>query len=150
MSITTCNKEHIILALSQFGVTEIVGIHDNPVIINYLDELGYNGKQLKDETAWCSTFVNWVAMKSGLPRSKNLAARSWLKVGREVPEGKQEIGDVVIFWRGSKTDWRGHVGFYIGENENSIYTLGGNQSNQVKISEYSKSRLLGYRRLNSY
>lgn len=145
-----CNREHIILALTQFGQKEIVGENDNPQIIKYIDEIGYDGKKLKDEIAWCSIFVNWIAFKCGLPMSNKLNARSWLKVGHEIKLGSQEIGDVVIYWRGSKNDWRGHVGFYIGENDTHIFTLGGNQSNQVKISEYSKSRLLGFRRLTSY
>jgi hypothetical protein len=50
-----------------------------------------------------------------------------------------------IFIRGN-SNWKGHVGFYVGETAKSIKTLGGNQSNAVNIRHYSKSRVLGFRR----
>jgi hypothetical protein len=58
-------------------------------------------------------------------------------------------GDIVVFWRESIKSWKGHVGFYIREKDGWIYTLGGNQANQVKISAYPKSRVLSYRRLRT-
>lgn len=133
------------IALSQYGVKEIPGDQDNPQILKYFDDMGFDGKKLKDETAWCSIFLNWVAMKSGLPYSGKLDARSWLKIGRKVEN--PQLGDVVVFWRGNPDSWMGHVGFYIRETKNWIYVLGGNQSNQVKIAAYPKKRLLEYRRL---
>ncbi len=137
--------KHINLALSQFGIKEVVGKKDNPEVLKYFDEIGYEGSKLKDETSWCSAFVNWVCKKSNLPYSGKLTARSWLKVGRKVEMPK--LGDVVVFWRESPESWKGHVGFFIRETDNLVYVLGGNQSNQVKISAYPKYRLLQYRRL---
>ena len=98
-----------------------------------------------DEIAWCSTWLNAMAENAGLERSGKANARSWLKVGREIAEPK--VGDIVIYWRRSPKDWRGHVGIFIREKGDYIYTLGGNQSNRVNIAPYHKSRLLGYRRL---
>ena len=139
------------IALSQYGITEIKGDEDNPQIIKYFEDIGFNGKQLKDETAWCSCFMNWCAYKARLERSMALDARSWLNVGYIVNE--PEIGDIVVFWRISKNDWRGHVGLFIRENKTSIWCLGGNQGiGQVNIKAYPKNGakcgLLGYRRLN--
>jgi hypothetical protein len=37
------------------------------------------------------------------------------------------------------------VAFYVSETATHIKVLGGNQSNQVKESNYPKSRLIGYR-----
>lgn len=148
--VNTCNKEHLITALSFARQQEIVGKKDNPVIVKMFTDLGFNGEALKDETAWCSAFVNIVAKAHNLPMSNKLTARSWLNVGHKVEAGKQEIGDVVVFWRGNKNSWQGHVAFYIREDDKFIYCLGGNQSNQVKVSAYYKNRLLGYRRLTSY
>lgn len=132
-------------ALSQFGVKEIPGKNHNPVIVQYSHDIGYGGI-IDDETAWCSIFMNWCALKAGLERSKKLNARSWLNFGEEIKDAM--TGDVVIYWRGEKDGWKGHVGVYISEDETNIYTLGGNQGNMVKIAPYNKARVLGYRRLS--
>lgn len=134
------------MALSQYGVTEVVGKEHNPVVVNYFKEIGHSWIK-DDETAWCSAFVNWVAMKCGMETSGKLNARSWLKVGEAV--NTPTIGDVVIFWRGKKDSWQGHVAFYVNEDKDNIWVLGGNQGNKVCISTYPKSRLLGYRRLRN-
>jgi len=136
------------IALSQYGVKEIQGKNHNPVIIGYSKEIGYGGI-VADETAWCSIFMNWCALKADLPRSGKLNARSWLNVGKEVDQ--PETGDVVIFWRDKPNSWKGHVAIYINhsEDEKYIYCLGGNQSNQVCIKAYKAAQLLGYRRLSS-
>jgi len=137
--------KHIELALSQVGIKEIVGSQHNPEVLKYFDEIGHDWVD-DDETAWCSAFVNWICFKKGLPMSGKLNARSWLNVGAPLEEGcEPQVGDVVVLWRGSKNDWRGHVGFFISNRNGMIYILGGNQNNQVKISAYNQSRLLEYR-----
>ena len=133
------------IALSQYGVKEISGGQDNPIILEYFNSIGFDGAKLKDETSWCSAFVNWCCKVSGKEFSGKLDARSWLKIGQEIED--PELGDIVIYWRESPDSWKGHVGFYITERNGWIYTLGGNQSNQVNISVYQKTRLLGYRRV---
>lgn len=134
------------IALSQYGVKEIVGEVHNPTIVNYSKEIGYGGI-VDDETAWCSIFMNWCAMKSNLVRSKKLNARSWLKVGESTDT--PEVGDVVVFWRGTPNSWKGHVAIYISHSEcgKYIYCLGGNQKNKVCIQAYGANKLLGFRRL---
>lgn len=143
------NKELLEIALSQYGIYEWAGEDHNPEVLKYFDETG-NAWVDDDETAWCSAFVNWVAMKAGYEYTKKLNARSWLEVGNEVlgPVELPEIGDVLVFWRIAKDSVYGHVGFYINEDKNYYYVLGGNQSNQVRISMYPKTRLLSVRRLN--
>ena len=131
-------------ALEQYGEKEIAGENHNMNIVAMFKEIGHNWVD-DDETSWCSAFVNWVAMKCDFERTGKLNARSWLEVGHEVK--KPEVGDVVILWRVKPDSWQGHVGFFIRETETGILMLGGNQSNQVKISEYSKEQLLGFRRL---
>lgn len=132
-------------ALSQIGVKEYVGNEDNPEVLKYFNEIGFDGSKLKDETAWCSAFVNWVAKVSGCEYSGKLNARSWLEYGEQVVN--PQVGDIVILWRESKYTWKGHVGFFIRESNDHIYILGGNQQNEVNILPYKKSRLLQYRRL---
>ena len=134
------------IALGEVGTKEILGADDNPEVLKYFNYIGFDGKKLKDETAWCSAFVNWVCKKCDLDYSHKLNARSWLKVG--VKTENPEKGDVVVFWREKKDSWKGHVGFFIKETESFIYVLGGNQNNQVKISAYPKSRLLEYRKID--
>ena len=135
------------IALSQYGQREIIGSEDNPVIVNYFNFIGQPGEKLKDETSWCSAFMGWVFKTAGKDYSNNLMARSWLNYGEEIEDGCQIQGDIVIFWRESPHSWKGHVGLFINEIGDEIYVLGGNQSNQVCIAPYSKTRLLGYRRI---
>ncbi|WP_431166327.1 TIGR02594 family protein [Tenacibaculum halocynthiae] len=132
-------------ALSQYGIREIKGIRDNPKVLRYFNELGYDGYKLKDETAWCSAFANWVCKKVGVDYSGKLNARSWLGVGKPVEIPKQ--GDIVVLWRESPNSWKGHVGFYIRQTKNYVYVLGGNQNDQVNIQAYPKKRLLQFRRV---
>ena len=101
-----------------------------------------------DETAWCSSFMNFITQQLDLERSNSLSARSWLNVGIPISASDSLPGDVCILWRSSPTSWKGHVGIYVSEDANYVYLLGGNQSNQVKISPYPKARVLGYRRLS--
>lgn len=132
-------------ALSQYGIKEIPGAENNPEIMKYFKEIGCEWVQ-DDETAWCSAFINWCAKTSAKPYTGKLNARSWLDIGEPI-EGFQKIGDVVVFWREDPKGWKGHVGIFIRETEEFIYTLGGNQNNQVCIKPYPRSRLLSYRRL---
>lgn len=131
------------IALAEFGVAEIKGQVDNPRVLQYFNDIGFNGAQLKDETAWCSAFANWVVQRAGGFISGKLNARSWQHIGKETNSPKR--GDVVVLWRESPKSWKGHVGFFIRETKNWIYVLGGNQSNRVCIKAYPKSRLLSYR-----
>ena len=132
------------IALSQYGIKEIQGPErNNPEIMKYFEGLGDWVKT--DETAWCSAYCNWVAIEAGRKFSGELHARSWLNVGEAIFNPK--IGDVVVLWRVAKEDWRGHVGFFIREDEQHFWILGGNQSNQVCIKPYDKTRLLGFRRI---
>ena len=136
------------IAVTELGEKEISGPEDNPTIVNYAKEAGFEWVN-DDETAWCSIFVNWVAMKAGLKRTKLANARSWLDVGLNVDDNP-EPGDIVVFWRGSEQGWQGHVGFYFGfsKDQSRVYCLGGNQGNQVSVTAYPVEKVLGYRRLS--
>ena len=135
----------ISMALSQYGVKETRGLRDNPQILSYFDETGFNGSKLHDETAWCSAFTNWVAMKCGYSFSGQLNARSWLNIGEST--SNPQPGDIVILWREKPDSWKGHVGFFIKQNKNFVYVLGGNQRNSVCIQAYPKHRVLDFKKL---
>jgi uncharacterized protein (TIGR02594 family) len=140
--------ELIKIAVSQLGEKEISGAPDNPTIVKYAKDSGFEWVN-DDETPWCSIFINWCAMKADLKRSKKANARSWLLVGNAT--SNPEPGDIVVFWRGSIDSWQGHVGIFLGfsKDQSRVYCLGGNQGNQVSISAYPTSTVLGYRRLKS-
>jgi uncharacterized protein (TIGR02594 family) len=136
------------IAAQEKGVNEIPGSGNNPRVLEYLRTTTNIGKAAtsKDETPWCSAFVNWCLEQAGYDRTKNALARSWLTWGQPITAPRR--GCIVVFQREKKF---GHVGFYLDETETHIKVLGGNQQNpETKIFEvsekyYPKSELLGYR-----
>jgi len=141
-------KNLLQVAINEFGIKEIKGPRHNQRIIKYAHDSKFTWIS-DDETAWCSTFMNWVALQAGLQNSKSASARSWLNVGFEIQN--PEPGDVVVFWRESINSRFGHVGIYLGysKDQSRIYVLGGNQGDSVSISAYPASRLLSFRRLTN-
>ena len=135
-------NEPLLEALSYYGVKEVFGPEHNPQIVKFFHDLGYHWIN-DDETAWCSAFLNYVCLKTGYELTYKLTARSWLDLPTRVLTPR--LGDIVIFSTSDPTSWQGHVGLYISENHNFIYTLGGNQDNMVGINPYYKSRVLGFR-----
>jgi len=135
------------------GVEEIEGAVSNPMILAML-RLD-NKWPAGDEVPWCSAFCNWIAWLLRLPRSKSLAARSWLRVGKPIPLAQAELGfDVVILSRGSGSQpgpeviaAPGHVGFYAGTEGGRVLLLAGNQGDMVNVSPFATNRVLGVRRL---
>lgn len=127
-----------------YGLSEIEGKKHNDQIISFFHELGYEYID-DDETPWCAAFINYCAKKIGAQYATGLRARNWMKCGKS--SSKPSIGDIVVFGYGGKNSKAGHVAMYISEDFDSIYCLGGNQSNMVTISSYCKSDLLGYRKL---
>jgi uncharacterized protein (TIGR02594 family) len=114
---------------------------DNPKIVEYHRSTLLNAKN--DETPWCSSFVNWVFMKSGLERTKSAAARSWLNYG--VSLEKPRLGAVVVISRGNSL-WQGHVGFYYGQKDKeNFFMLGGNQADKVSVQIFPNAKILGFR-----
>lgn len=134
----------LLTALRFIGIKEIYGGNHNPTILNMFHAIGHKWVKT-DETAWCSAFVNYMAKISGYEYTGKLNARSWLEIGVETTQPR--MGDIVVFWRENRQSWKGHVGIYVREDAEFIYCLGGNQSNEVNISKYLKSRVLGFRRL---
>jgi uncharacterized protein (TIGR02594 family) len=134
------------IADSQLGVREYPGAKHNPVIMAYMKSTGLTFSQ-GDEIAWCSIFANWVCLNAGTKRSNNAMARSWMKVGTSVDA--PALGDIVVFWRESKSGTLGHVAFYhsMDDDKDEIYVLGGNQNNRVCVMAYPQERILGFRRL---
>jgi uncharacterized protein (TIGR02594 family) len=123
------------------GVAEDVSAKSNPLLIGWGRELGCY--YVDDETAWCGLFVGH-CIASQMPAeplpANPLGARQWRKFGRRCDP---QPGAVMVFWRVSARDARGHVGFYVAEDAAGFYhILGGNQADAVTISRVPKARFL--------
>lgn len=143
------------LAQRFIGIKEVSGPVSNPMILAMLqldDPWPHD-----DEVPWCSAFMNYICWLLRLPRSKSLAARSWLNVGRPIDLDDARIGnDVVVFKRTDSWAGAGHVGFLAGDFYSpaggqgqpfQVQILGGNQNNQVSVAPFAIERILGIRRL---
>jgi uncharacterized protein (TIGR02594 family) len=135
------------------GIRETAGATSTPLVLAMLKlDAGWVED---DATAWCSAFLNFCCFVLGLPRSKSLAARSWLLVGRSIPLTDARVGfDVVVLSRGAGRQpgpeviaAPGHVGFYAGQDATTVLLLAGNQGDAVSLARFPKSRILGIRRL---
>lgn len=130
------------IALGEYGITAVVGSKSNPEAMKYFKKVGHSWVK-DDDTAWCAAFTGYCLETAGFKSTKLLNARSYLDWG--VPTKKPKLGDIVVLWRVSKDSVYGHVGFYVKETPDQVYILGGNQNNQVNISAFPKTRVLGYR-----
>jgi uncharacterized protein (TIGR02594 family) len=128
------------LAESLLGTNENA---DNALISEYLKAGGVSIDP--SATAWCAALLNSTFEQAGIQGTGKLNARSFLEWGEKVT-GEPQVGDVVVFKRGSST-WQGHVGFFQGYDDNgNIKVLGGNQKNGVNVSSYPADNLIGVRR----
>lgn len=135
-------------AMREYGLQEIPGPKHNQRIMQMLREVEFPFHD--DETSWCGTFISAMAKRAGLTfPERGFSARAWLEWGESVPADEVMTGDVVVYWRSSKTSWKGHVGLFISRSPDGkgIYTLGGNQRNMVSIQLYKAERVLGFRRI---
>ncbi len=128
-------------AWREFGQAERAGANDNPRIVALFRDAGHPDV-VRDEVAWCAAFCGACLERAGLRATRSLMARSYLKWGEALAEPR--VGAIAVFSRGSNPA-EGHVGFWLGETEDSIVLLGGNQSNAVSVARYAKAHLLGLR-----
>lgn len=130
-------------AVKLYGIYEWRGSDNNPVILDWAKEVGrkvgmaYNA----DSIPWCGLFCGVVALRAGFDIPDiAVRAKAWLDFGVEVDT--PVLGDVLVFDRKGG----GHVGFYVGEDDDTLHVLGGNQSDQVNIRRMKRDRLVGVRR----
>ncbi len=120
------------------------GLHEERDNIDLREFLEADGKTLGDpaKLPWCGDFVETcIALTlpmAVLPTNPYLA-RNWGKFGTTVDPC---FGSILVFWRGSISGTRGHVGFYYSEDDTHFHVLGGNQSNSINVSKLDKKRLL--------
>lgn len=135
-------------ANSYLGEKEIRGKGHNPKIVGFWKSVCIPWVR-DDETPWCAAFVGAVLELMGFVSTRKGNARSYMNWG--IPIDKPCVGAIVVFWRGSRKGWKGHVGIVVGKDKKGrLLVLGGNQGNSVSIKAYPSlgqpgSRVLGYR-----
>jgi len=135
------NSRIITKALSFLGVEEVAGKENNQAIVDMFKALGF--EHFDDEVPWCAAYVGSVLKYSKLDYLKSLRARDYANYG--TPTNKPIVGTVVTLWRESYLGTKGHCGFYLRHDKEYVWILGGNQSNQVKVSKYPITQLLAFR-----
>lgn len=118
------------------GIQEIAGPQDNPRIVLY--HASTSSGAGPDETAWCSSFVNYCVTQSGMQGTNSKWARSWHDTnwGSDVTSSPRP-GDIVVWRRQTGKEDAGHVAFFIEKvGDNFFRVLGGNQGNCVSIATY--------------
>jgi uncharacterized protein (TIGR02594 family) len=128
-------------AWRELGQKEIAGGADNARIVGYFREAGHAAIK-DDETAWCAAFLGAMLERVGRRSTRSLRARSYVTWGTGIETPR--FGAVAVLTRGSDPAL-GHVGFVVGETDDAIYLLGGNQSNAVTVQAFARSRLLALR-----
>ena len=121
------------------GVEEIPGPEDNPDIVEYHQHTTLKAKD--DETPYCSSAMCAWMERAGLKSTRSAAAISWASWGKELPEGGQRLGCVVVM---SRTGGN-HVCIYLDEDETGAYCLGANQGNRVSIRRYAWGNITNFR-----
>jgi uncharacterized protein (TIGR02594 family) len=93
---------------------------------------------------WCAIFVNACLEAVGVRGTRSAMARSFERDGNFVKLAGPALGAVTTTWRSSPSSGSGHVFFYLGENENGVLALGGNQSDQVCRQYEPRARITGH------
>lgn len=134
------------VAKNHIGLQEV---RDRSELIKLFKLVAKNNDIVIDpsKTPWCAAWINYCERAAGKPGNGKLNARSFLTYGNKVEGDDAELGDILIFTRGSNT-WQGHVCYFVDwdDDNNTVICLGGNQSDMVCYTHYSQDRLIGIRR----
>jgi hypothetical protein len=136
------------------GAKEIGGHDSGPFCRKYLAVTG-----LDEGFDWCAAFVSF-CFKDGnpgaMPYTPTAGSRATLKAFRDRGwaydasfENPPIAGDIIVWWRGSITGWRGHIGIVAGYEHGIVHTIEGNRTPRVEAFSYTFGqidRLLGFGR----
>lgn len=129
------------IARGEMGQKEIDGEGSNPRIKEYFSCTSLGSQP--DNVAWCGAFVSFCLTKASALQVKGSArAADWLTFGQKLDA--PSMGCIAVL-KPQAPGASGHVGFWVGEAGGKIRLLGGNQSDQVKESQYPTSEVRGYR-----
>lgn len=134
------------LAMQDYGLSEVPGALSEEKILKMLQRY-VPAAEDDSKYGWCGVYManlfKQANLDSLIPQNPQLA-RNWTKLqGLEVSLEDAKPGDIIVFWRGTKSGWQGHVAIFVNQpKEGVVNVLGGNQGNAVNISGYSTSRIL--------
>lgn len=132
--------------ISYLGLKEVPGAANNPIIMGMAKRLKVDNIYVADSISWCALFISFLCVIAGKPMEFTqyavLRAASFVAWGKNVPAGKEALGDILVFSRPGGA----HVGIYIAESPTTFHVLGGNQNDSVSFTEIRKDRLIACRR----
>ena len=115
-----------------------------PVVQRYID-LAHCGHQ---HDPWCAIFANAALESNGITGTRSPSSQSFRHDDDFVQLDGPALGAIAVFWRISPSSGLGHVGFYAGERDGLVWTLGGNESDMVEVEFLNKKAngfgLIGY------
>lgn len=129
------------VAVGELGKGEISGDNKGAEVKKYTKG---------QEVAWCAAFVSYVRSRSGDKSNYLLSAKSYWEIYKEKRVKNPKPGDIICFYRGSRSGNRGHVGIVEKVDDKYVYTIEGNKGAypaKVKRLRYEKDnipKLLGY------
>lgn len=142
------NREESCLKLFEIASKEL-GVHETPGLEATARIVEYDKhttlKASSDEVAWCSAFANFVVDTAKFVGTHSAAARSWLNWGIKLDAPIK--GCIVVMDRHDVNNPNAaHVTFFSHfVDAGTVACLGGNQSDQVKVSNFPIAKVLGYR-----
>lgn len=125
-------------ALAHMGEHEILGKADNQFILDCFKYTNY--KASHDEVPWCAAFVSRMLEESGYKSEHSAWAQSYEKVGQAC---ELKPGAILVF-KWANGDHHVSICHHI-VNDDLVACVGGNQSNMVKMSIYSRKSLVSIR-----
>jgi uncharacterized protein (TIGR02594 family) len=93
---------------------------------------------------WCAIFANAKLEESGVRGTRSASSLSFRNDKNFVKLEGPALGAIAVYTRGKPKSGLGHVGFYLGETETQVLTLGGNESDAVRKQFEPKARLVGF------
>lgn len=125
-------------AFNHLGLREVPGKSHNPVITKWLISL--KAWWTDDETPWCGTFVAHCLRSGGMVIPKHwYRAKAYSDYGTPCNKDSIPFGAICVKSRVGG----GHVFFAVARSRDgqTIYGLGGNQSNMVNIVPFKLSEI---------
>ena len=113
----------------------------NPKILQIYDEIaGWNdgADQRENHHMWCAGFVGYCLRQAGIEAPQSMWSQTYNTYGSEVDwrdVTKIRKYDIVVFRSYERNG--GHVGFCVGVWSGGLQVLGGNQGDDLNITNYS-------------
>lgn len=136
---TTPELSWMVVATKLIGTKEIPGKANNKEILQWAKILELSKQYTEDSIPWCGLYTAYCLAEGGCEPIKDpLWALNWAKLGTAV---QPAFGAIMVF----KRTGGGHVGFAVGQDDNSYHILGGNQGDAVSVTRVSKSQFVAAR-----